>query len=50
MCLTLMFPQNQGLEVISEGLDTLKSMAHDMNEVCFLLLSICYYYFWFILI
>ncbi|KAG5553702.1 hypothetical protein RHGRI_011555 [Rhododendron griersonianum] len=24
--------QNQGLEVISEGLDTLKSMAHDMNE------------------
>ncbi|KAL6987553.1 Syntaxin-71 [Sarracenia purpurea var. burkii] len=24
--------QDQGLEVISEGLDTLKSMAHDMNE------------------
>ncbi|KAF7146270.1 hypothetical protein RHSIM_Rhsim04G0147900 [Rhododendron simsii] len=24
--------QNQGLEVISEGLDTLKNMAHDMNE------------------
>ncbi|THG08900.1 hypothetical protein TEA_021732 [Camellia sinensis var. sinensis] len=25
--------QDQGLEVISEGLDTLKSMAHDLNEV-----------------
>ncbi|XP_027070847.1 syntaxin-71 [Coffea arabica] len=24
--------QDQGLEVISEGLDTLKNMAHDMNE------------------
>ena len=25
--------QDQGLEMISEGLDTLKNMAHDMNEV-----------------
>lgn len=25
--------QDQGLEVISEGLDTLKNMASDMNEV-----------------
>lgn len=25
--------QDQGLEVIAEGLDTLKNMAHDMNEV-----------------
>lgn len=25
--------QDQGLDVISEGLDTLKNMAHDMNEV-----------------
>ncbi|CAL5415690.1 unnamed protein product [Camellia sinensis] len=25
--------QDQGLEVISEGLDTLKNMAHDLNEV-----------------
>lgn len=24
--------QDQGLEVIAEGLDTLKNMAHDMNE------------------
>ncbi|KAI8004382.1 Syntaxin-71 [Camellia lanceoleosa] len=24
--------QDQGLEVISEGLDTLKNMAHDLNE------------------
>lgn len=30
----LTFPQDQGLEMISEGLDTLKNMAHDMNEVC----------------
>lgn len=28
--------QDQGLDVISEGLDTLKNMAHDMNEVSFL--------------
>lgn len=27
------FVQDQGLEVIAEGLDTLKNMAHDMNEV-----------------
>lgn len=25
--------QDQGLDVIAEGLDTLKNMAHDMNEV-----------------
>ena len=25
--------QDQGLDMISEGLDTLKNMAHDMNEV-----------------
>ncbi|PSR98178.1 Syntaxin-71 like [Actinidia chinensis var. chinensis] len=25
--------QDQGLEMIGEGLDTLKNMAHDMNEV-----------------
>ena len=24
--------QDQGLEVISEGLDTLKNVAHDMNK------------------
>jgi len=32
--------QDQGLDTIAEGLDTLKNMAHDMNEVgprvCFL--------------
>lgn len=27
--------QDQGLDVIAEGLDTLKNMAHDMNEVCY---------------
>lgn len=27
------FLQDQGLDVISEGLDVLKNMAHDMNEV-----------------
>lgn len=27
------FPQDEGLDVISEGLDTLKNLAHDMNEV-----------------
>lgn len=27
------FLQDQGLDVIAEGLDTLKNMAHDMNEV-----------------
>lgn len=27
------FLQDQGLDMISEGLDTLKNMAHDMNEV-----------------
>lgn len=25
--------KDQGLEVIAEGLDTLKNMAHDVNEV-----------------
>lgn len=25
--------QDQGLDMIAEGLDTLKNMAHDMNEV-----------------
>lgn len=25
--------QDQGLDIISEGLDTLKNLAHDMNEV-----------------
>ncbi|KAJ6303714.1 hypothetical protein OIU77_017569 [Salix suchowensis] len=25
-------PQDQGLDMISDGLDTLKNMAHDMNE------------------
>lgn len=25
--------QDEGLDVIAEGLDTLKNMAHDMNEV-----------------
>jgi len=31
--------QDQGLDMIAEGLDTLKDMAHDMNEVrCFLVL------------
>lgn len=29
-----MSSQDQGLDVIAEGLDTLKNMAHDMNEVC----------------
>lgn len=28
------FIQDQGLDVIAEGLDTLKHMAGDMNEVC----------------
>ncbi|KAF5943702.1 hypothetical protein HYC85_017779 [Camellia sinensis] len=32
-CFTLMFTQDQGLEVISEGLDKLKDMARDLNEV-----------------
>lgn len=26
--------QDEGLQVISEGLDTLKNLARDMNEVC----------------
>nr|XP_010924473.1 syntaxin-71 isoform X1 [Elaeis guineensis] len=30
--------QDQGLDIISEGLDTLKNMAHDMDEVCCCLL------------
>lgn len=28
------FSQDEGLDVIAEGLDTLKHMASDMNEVC----------------
>ena len=31
------FMQDEGLDVIAEGLDTLKNMAHDINEVCLLL-------------
>lgn len=27
--------QDEGLDVIAEGLDTLKNMANDLNEVCF---------------
>ena len=27
------FTQDQGLDTIAEGLDTLKNMAHDMTEV-----------------
>lgn len=30
----LKLSQDQGLDVISEGLDTLKNLARDMNEVC----------------
>ncbi|CAL5370677.1 unnamed protein product [Camellia sinensis] len=30
--LSTLIRQDQGLEVISEGLDTLKNMAHDLNE------------------
>lgn len=26
--------QDQGLDIISEGLDTLKDLANDMSEVC----------------
>lgn len=33
----LIILQDQGLDMISEGLDTLKNMAHDMNEVSCLL-------------
>lgn len=25
--------QDEGLDIISDGLDTLKNLAHDMNEV-----------------
>ncbi|KAJ6746662.1 SYNTAXIN [Salix koriyanagi] len=32
LLLTFTFLQDQGLSMISEGLDTLKNMAHDMNE------------------
>ncbi|CAL5384672.1 unnamed protein product [Camellia sinensis] len=32
LCFTLMFTQDQGLEVISEGLDKLNDKAHDLNE------------------
>lgn len=28
------YKQDQGLDVIAEGLDALKSMASDINEVC----------------
>ena len=27
------YAQDQGLDIISEGLDTLKNLANDMNEV-----------------
>lgn len=27
------FTQDEGLDIVAEGLDTLKAMAHDMNEV-----------------
>lgn len=30
----LSFLQDEGLDVISEGLDALKNLARDMNEVC----------------
>lgn len=30
---TVLLAQDEGLEMIAEGLDTLKNMAHDMNEV-----------------
>ena len=34
--LCILTSQDQGLDVISDGLDTLKNMAQDMNEVrCF---------------
>lgn len=32
--LYISFLQDQGLDIISEGLETLKDLAHDMNEVC----------------
>jgi hypothetical protein len=35
------FLQDQGLSMISEGLDTLKNMAHDMNEVLIVCWKIC---------
>ncbi|RZS13578.1 hypothetical protein BHM03_00045182 [Ensete ventricosum] len=34
--------QDQGLDIISEGLDTLKNMAHDMNEVGCLFFALHY--------
>lgn len=33
--LRFVYMQDQGLDMISEGLDTLKNMAHDMNEVSY---------------
>lgn len=33
--LHFVYMQDQGLDMISEGLDTLKNMAHDMNEVSY---------------
>lgn len=35
------FVQEQGLDVISEGLDTLKNLAQDMNEVGHFAYNIC---------
>lgn len=35
LCDKFDFLQDQGLDVIAEGLDTLKDMARDMNEVSF---------------
>lgn len=34
LCFTYQFLQDQGLDIISEGLETLKDLAHDMNEAC----------------
>ena len=35
-CLSIIFEfvQDEGLDIISEGLDTLKDLAHEMSEVC----------------
>ena len=41
LSLTFTFLQDQGLSMISEGLDTLKNMACDMNEVLIVCWKIC---------
>lgn len=38
LLLSFIFAQDQGLDMISEGLETLKNMAHDVNEVSCLVL------------